>query len=145
MKEQTYLCRTLSADGKVITESIRSDSIELLRETLYKKGSLVLDIKEQNRIEEAFKSFNIFKEKVTASDISLLSKELAVLIKAGLPMSTCLTILSEHSAKIPIKNALISVKKDIEGGGSLSEVSCHNARPGNLRRLSSEGDKRAYL
>jgi len=59
---------------------------------------------------------------VTASDISLLSKELAVLIKAGLPMSTCLSILAEHSAKAVIKNALISVKKDIEGGGSLSEA-----------------------
>ncbi len=121
MPEKSYLCRTLSPDGRVVSETQKADSIEILEAKLKAKGMMVLELREQNKLEETVKQVYLFREKITPSDISLLSKEFAVLIKAGLPMPTCLSILHEHSAKKRIKKALSNTKKEIEGGASLSD------------------------
>ena len=49
----------MNAGGEIVSEIIPSDNVDTLRSELERAGKFVLLIKEQNRIEESFKSFNI--------------------------------------------------------------------------------------
>lgn len=59
-------------------------------------------------------------KRITYSDLIIFSKELSILIKSGLPILSCLKILTEHTANSKLKEAIIDIKKKIEAGSSLS-------------------------
>src|ERR1035437_6594195 len=113
--DKTYLCKTVSQNGEIFRELISSGSIDSIKIDLEKKGRFVLEIIEQNKFSEIFRSINPFKERVKSDDISLFSKELAILIRAGLPLTSCLTVLSQHSANNNFKGIILEIKKEVEG------------------------------
>ena len=62
------------------------------------------------------------KRKVARSDLMLFSKELSILIKSGMPIVSCLRILTEHTANTRLKKTLIDIRNRVEAGSSLSDA-----------------------
>ncbi|MFH1824454.1 MAG: type II secretion system F family protein [Candidatus Firestonebacteria bacterium] len=118
---KTFLCRTVTHNGRILKELVQSENIKDLQEEFEKKSHFILEIKQQNRFLEFLQDINPFKNKVKLSDLVLFSKELSILIRGGLPLTSCLSILSEHASNKKLKEVIANVKKSIEGGHPVSE------------------------
>ncbi|MBU0732030.1 type II secretion system F family protein [Patescibacteria group bacterium] len=92
---------------------------------LKKKGLLVISIKgegEESDLPEKQPKGSVFRfGRVTVVEKVLLSKNLAVMIKAGLPLKEALDTLLEQS-RGKLRKVLSSVLHDIDGGKSLAEA-----------------------
>jgi type IV pilus assembly protein PilC len=81
-----------------------------------------------NRVREKGKGldreFSIpgFGESVKTKDVSLMTRQLATMIDAGLPIVQCLDILCEQSENKLLRNTVAAVKKDVEGGSNLADA-----------------------
>jgi type IV pilus assembly protein PilC len=63
-----------------------------------------------------------FGDSVKTKDVSLLTRQLATMIDAGLPIVQCLDILAQQTENRLLRNAIGTVKKDVEGGCTLADA-----------------------
>lgn len=59
-------------------------------------------------------------ERISLKDLTLMCRQLATMVGAGLPLLRTLTVLAEQTEKAPLRKALTQVARDIQGGLSLS-------------------------
>ncbi len=69
---------------------------------------------------------------VNAKQLTAFTRQLSTLQDAGLPLLRSLQILEEQSKPGPLKNSLLSVCEEVEGGSSLSEAMNKNPKAFNL-------------
>jgi len=60
--------------------------------------------------------------KVKSKDLTLFTRQMSILQDAGLPLLRSLQILEAQAKPGPLKNSLIGVVEEVEGGSSLSEA-----------------------
>ncbi len=70
--------------------------------------------------------------KVKPAQLTTFTRQLSTLQDAGLPLLRSLQILEEQAKPGPLKNCLISVCEEVEGGSSLSEAMSKNPKAFNL-------------
>lgn len=58
-------------------------------------------------------------KRIKQPNLMLFSKELTILIKSGLPIVSCLKILTEHTADSNFKKVIFDIKTKVEAGSSL--------------------------
>ncbi|HVO95535.1 MAG TPA: type II secretion system F family protein, partial [Terriglobales bacterium] len=63
-----------------------------------------------------------FGDSVKTKDVSLLTRQLATMIDAGLPIVQCLEILGQQTENKLLRNTVATVKKDVEGGCTLADA-----------------------
>jgi general secretion pathway protein F len=60
--------------------------------------------------------------RITTKDLLTFTQELGSLLEAGLPIDRAIYVLSQHSAKAPMRTVLAEVYKDIQRGQALSQA-----------------------
>jgi type IV pilus assembly protein PilC len=63
-----------------------------------------------------------FGDSVKTKDISVLTRQLATMIDAGLPIVQCLDILGQQTENKLLRSTIATVKKDVEGGSTLADA-----------------------
>ncbi|NYI41355.1 type II secretion system F family protein [Demequina lutea] len=61
-----------------------------------------------------------FSDRVSLKDISVMARQLATMISAGLSLLRSLTILAEQTENPALSRVILDVRADVEGGRSLS-------------------------
>ena len=97
-------------------------------ETLGKSESLVkADLRKQGinptKVKKKQKPlFGSAGKKITAREIAVFSRQLATMMKAGVPLVQSFDIIASGQKNVRMKDMLTAVKIDIEGGSSLTEA-----------------------
>ncbi|HXN08005.1 MAG TPA: type II secretion system F family protein [Nitrospiria bacterium] len=60
-------------------------------------------------------------KKVTTKDIVIFTRQFSTMIDAGLPLVQCLEILSTQADNPTLRKTLLTVRQDVEGGGTYAE------------------------
>ncbi|CBL46667.1 Type IV fimbrial biogenesis membrane protein, involved in pilus assembly [gamma proteobacterium HdN1] len=60
------------------------------------------------------------KKKITPLDISIFSRQLATMMKAGVPLVQSFDIVAEGLDNLSMKELVINIKNEVEGGNSLA-------------------------
>lgn len=81
---------------------------------------MVLNLKETNNSSKG-KLIN-FDKKVKIGDLSLFSRQLSAMLKAGIPVTRAIFTLSKQTTNTTFKVALENVARSVEGGMSLTEA-----------------------
>ena len=63
-----------------------------------------------------------FFERVKAKDIVILSRQLATLFEAEIPLITSLRTVARQTDSIPLREKIFEISADVEGGSSLSDA-----------------------
>jgi len=119
MPEFIYTAKT--RDGKTVTDTVQSLSRESLGQTLRAQGLLPTSIREKGtRVSPIGFLKNFF------GHVSLLEKltfinNLAVTIRAGLPVSKALNVLTRQMANRYFRKIIGEIAHNVEGGKTLSE------------------------
>ena len=115
--EKTYEFAWTGTDrrGKKIKGKLRAANDAVVRADLRRQG--VTPIKVQKLITISFG-----KPKITTGDIAIFSRQLATMMKAGVPLVQALDIVGKGHNNPSMQDLILTIKADIEGGTSLTNA-----------------------
>ena len=114
-----YKYRVMNSDGEKINGSYEADSKEQVIDYISANGYYPL------KVEEVIESKNIelkFGQKVKLKDLAVFCRQFYTMLNAGVPILTCLEILSEQIENEKLRKATREVQEEVEKGGILSEA-----------------------
>jgi len=113
--------------GKEIRDVVEADDQDKAQETIKKQGYFITKIalkksRKQGQKKEGKKGKTFALGGVNSKTLTTFTRQLAILQEAGLPILRSLKILQNQSKPGALKNSLIDVCDEIEGGSTLSEA-----------------------
>lgn len=117
LKNAVFIWEGKDKNGKKQQGEINAASLILAKATLRKRGII------PSRIRKKGISIDFLKDKaITAMDVALFTRQLATMVKSGVPMLQCFDIAAEGINKPALKKLIQNVKRDVEQGSSLAEA-----------------------
>ena len=113
VKEFTFLWTGKNKAGKIVRGEQRATSETVVNATLRRQGILVTKISKQS-----FRSGG----KVTEKDVALFTRQLATMMKAGVPLLQTFDIVGRGHNNPAVGKLLLDIKSDVETGSSLSQA-----------------------
>jgi type IV pilus assembly protein PilC len=110
-KELTFTWEGKDKAGKVIRGELRAVSEAAVNATLRRQGIMVQKVKAAKRKRGG---------SVTSKDISLFTRQLATMMKAGVPLLQSFEIVSKGASNPAVAKLLTDIKTDVETGSSLA-------------------------
>jgi type IV pilus assembly protein PilC len=116
-----YAFRAVDLAGVPARGEMEASSKAVVSEQLRQRGLIVLDISEKR---EAMKLESIFQrfKSVNLRALAVFSRQFATLIASGMPMLRTLFTLEEQTQDEQIKEAVASVRADVEAGSTLEQA-----------------------
>jgi type IV pilus assembly protein PilC len=99
--------------GKAVRGEMRAEAISIVNVTLRRQGILVTKVKK--------KSFASGK-KVSDKDITLFTRQLATMMKAGVPLLQSFDIVAKGHANPSVSKLIQEIRSDVETGTSLNQA-----------------------
>jgi type IV pilus assembly protein PilC len=115
----TYQARTKKGD--IQTGRVEAQDKKIAAGILQRKGLIVVDIEESGAVPIYARRLAFF-EKIKSKDIVILSRQLATLFGAEIPLVTTLHTVAQQTDSIRLREKMFEVSADVEGGSSLSDA-----------------------
>ena len=112
-KEVVFVWQGKDRQGKVVQGEMRANSEALVSATLRRQGILVTKVKKR--------SFSSGK-KITDKDITLFTRQLSTMMKAGVPLLQSFEIVAKGHANPSVAKLLLDIRADVETGTSLNQA-----------------------
>ena len=116
-----YEYTALDAGGKERRGVIEGDTPKHVRSLLRERQLLPVTIGEVAQKEARRQQGFTFTSGASASDLALVTRQLATLVKAGLPLDEALTAVSQQTEKPRIQSILLGVRAKVMEGHPLAE------------------------
>lgn len=102
--------------GEKVKGETTSKSIELARAQLRKQGITVANIKKKPK--------PLFggKKAIKAIDIAIFARQLATMMKAGVPLTQSFEIVADSLENLSMKELVLQIKADIEAGSNFASA-----------------------
>ncbi len=113
VKESTFLWEGKNKDGKSVRGEMRAASESVVQTTLRRQGVTNTKVKKVR-----FKTGG----KITDKDIALFTRQLATMMKSGVPLLQSFDIVGRGHANPAVGKLLLDIKSDVETGSSLSQA-----------------------
>ena len=111
-KQPVFAWEGKDRKGKLIKGEMRANGEAVVQVTLRRQGITVLKVKKQTALAT--------KGRVTEKDVSLFTRQLATMMKAGVPLLQAFDIVGRGHHNPAVAKLLIDIKNDVETGSSLS-------------------------
>jgi type IV pilus assembly protein PilC len=113
VKEWVYLWEGRDKKGKMVRGELRAGSETVVNVTMRRQGILVTKVKK--------KTFRSGK-KISDKDIALFTRQLATMMKAGVPLLQSFDIVAKGHANPSVSKLVNDIRGDVETGTSLSQA-----------------------
>jgi general secretion pathway protein F len=124
--------KALSAAGKPMTGLREADSPRTLRSVLRREGVFLTEVLgEKAQQQAASRDVNVRRwlgSRVSAQELAVATRQLAVLVKAGVPLVEALTALVDQVEHERLKRVLGDVKQRVNEGASLADALASHPR-----------------
>jgi len=122
-----YEYKAIAMDGKNTKGLVESETSKAARLKLKKQGLMVTDIFEKNAIakkgsKNAQKGGSLFGSRVGQEEVSVMTRQLASLVKANIPLVDALTALVEQIENVGLKTVLSQVREAVNEGTALAKA-----------------------
>jgi type IV pilus assembly protein PilC len=112
-KDVTFAWEGTDKKGKKIKGEMKATGEAFVNATLRRQGVNVTKVKKQS-------GFGTKKGKVTEKDVTLFTRQLATMMKAGVPLLQSFDIVGKGHSNPAVSKLLSDIKSDVETGSSLS-------------------------
>ncbi|MCX7205248.1 MAG: type II secretion system F family protein [Proteobacteria bacterium] len=113
VKEFTFIWEGKDRGGKIVKGEMRAGGEHIVKNTLRRQGINVLKVKKQ-RMGSG--------KKITDEDITMFTRQLATMLKSGVPLLTSFDIVAKGHSNPSVTKLLMDIKNDIETGSSLTQA-----------------------
>lgn len=115
-QDKTYVWQGTDKKGNRIKGQTVAANDALVRAMLRKQGITPIKVGQQSAL------FKPRKKKITSGDIAIFSRQLATMMKAGVPLVQSLQLVSSGHENPSMRELVGKIKNDIEAGGTLAEA-----------------------
>jgi len=133
----TYFYKAVGGNGEVLEGEIEAPSQSIAIEKLQNSGHLPISAEEisgaQKKLSFTFNLPEFGSGKINSNHISIMTRELATLLQAGLPLDQALRTLEDVSTNPSVKMLVNNIYSRVQGGASLS--SAMEAQDNSFSRL----------
>lgn len=112
-KEELYNWEGKDKNGKIIRGEVRSSGEAVVQATLRRQGVMVTKVKKQKMSRG---------HKISEKDIALFTRQLATMMKSGVPLLQAFDIGIKGSGNPSLARLLNEVRNDVETGSNLSQA-----------------------
>ncbi len=116
-----FYYRAVNASGDVISGNLESREEAQVVQHLQQGGLIPLEISREEP-KPSWRAYLPARRRLSRSELILLTQELAVLLRAGLPLDRSLRILRDTTRRAGPKGVLDQIFRDVQAGKSLSEA-----------------------
>ena len=113
VKDLLFAWEGKDKQGKVVRGELRAGGEAIVNATLRRQGILVTKIKK--------KTYSSGK-KITEKDITLFTRQLSTMMKAGVPLLQSFDIVGKGHANASVSKLLQDIRADVETGTSLNQA-----------------------
>src|SRR3954468_1088525 len=114
----------LVASGKQVSGVRDADNPKVLRTALKREGILLTEASEETGKKKGGRAINFgaFFNRVSVSDVAMMTRQLATLVGAGIPLVESVSALTEQVEKDELKKVLANVRDDLNEGTALAKA-----------------------
>ena len=105
-------------NNKIIKGKIEANKEDEVVIFLKNRGLFLIELKKEEK--STIQLFNIFFDRINFSDIVNFTRQIAIMINAGLTLIESLDILKKQTTKESLKKMIIDIDQEIKAGNSLS-------------------------
>lgn len=140
---------SVDADGRKQKGVLEADSARQVRQQLREKGWLPVSVEPAagEHKTAAKGSLGLFRRGMSAWELALITRQLATLIAAGIPVEECLRAVSRQTERPALQSLLLAVRARVIEGYTLAQALSEfpQAFPELYRATVSAGEKSGHL
>lgn len=111
----------LDPSGREKKGVMEGDAPRQVRQQLREQGLVPLEVHEvAQRESRDRKQSSLFKRGINATDLALITRQLATLVRAALPLEECLRAVSQQTDRTRLKSMLLAVRSRVMEGHTLA-------------------------
>jgi general secretion pathway protein F len=115
----------VSASGKHVKGVRDADNQKVLRSQLKREGILLTGAQEETKARKKQQgniNFASFFQRVSVADIAMMTRQLATLVNAGIPLVEAVAALTEQVESLELKRVLTQVRDRLNEGTSMAKA-----------------------
>lgn len=144
-----YRYKALNPGGKLVKGVLEGDSERQVRHQLRGQKLRPVEVSAANRPAASQPRFrlNLFQPRISASELALVTRQLATLVQSSLPLDECLQAAAEQSRKARTKGLLLQVRSRVAEGHTLAYAMGEfpNVFNDMYRAMVNAGEHAGYL
>ncbi|MDD9196565.1 type II secretion system inner membrane protein GspF [Aliivibrio sp. S3MY1] len=114
--------KALEKTGKQKKGVMEGDNARQVRQRLKEQGLIPVEVIETKSKQQKNASQGLsFKRGISVNDLSLITRQLATLVQAGMPLEECLKAVAEQGEKAHIRSMIMGVRSKVIEGYPLAE------------------------
>ena len=113
-----YNYKAVNRSGKTVKDSLDAASLDSAKSSLRSAGYTILDIREQNALNKDIEL--PFLNNPTSKDMALFCRQFLSILKAGVPIATVLSMLSQQTEKPKLTAAIRDMQSNVSKGETLA-------------------------
>lgn len=112
-------------DGSVVTGTLQAESERSALDSLGRMGVFPMEIESRDEDKAGARAAEAPRQthrKVKAADVALFTRQLADLMRAGVPLNRALHTLSAQTTNLTLSETISDIEKQVSGGAALHEA-----------------------
>lgn len=121
MKEYLYTAK--DSEGQVVKAKVEASSTEAAAKLLMERKLFPIDIREPSQagLSARISEFTQDVRKVSSKDRVVFTRQMATLIKAGLPLAKALQIMVDQIDNVQLRKTVLGISNSVQGGNTLAK------------------------
>ena len=120
-----FAYKALDAKGKMTKGIVEGDSEKQVRSQLRAQALKPVEVNATSSLKasgkkSAHQSGGLFKTRISSSDLSMLTRQLATLIQSNMPLDEALTASAQQAKKPKVKSLILQIRARVLEGHSLA-------------------------
>ena len=144
-----FAYKAINAKGKNTSGVLEGDNARQIRQQLREKGLVPMEVEQvaEKSSGSSSSGFQLFKPRISAGDLALLTRQLATLIESALPIEEALLAVAEQSEKTRQKNMMMAVRSKVVEGHTLADALAEfpSVFDDLFRAMVAAGEKSGHL
>jgi type IV pilus assembly protein PilC len=108
----------IDASGATVEGAEKADTIGDARASLISRNLYPVKLEEKR----GALSFELTQEKVKKKELMHFTRQLAVFVKAGIPITEALDIIGDETSDVALRRTITGMVEDLRNGGTLSDA-----------------------
>ena len=126
----SFQYRARDHEGKAITGVLDGDDRAAVAEQILRLGYIPVDIRPKQKEVRVKKGTaanwaDRLMRRVSSNELIYLNRQLALVLGAGVPLLSCLRLMAKQTDNQRLREILLGISDDIEGGTDFSEAMSH--------------------
>jgi general secretion pathway protein F len=143
-----YAYQAMDKSGKNKNGVLEGDNPRQIRQQLREQGLIPMQVDQVAEKERKSQTgFTLFKNSISTSDLSLLTRQLSTLVEASLPIEEALLAVAEQCEKPRQKNMMMAVRSKVVEGHTLADAMAEfpHVFDDLFRAMVAAGEKSGHL